>query len=303
MLKAFLSLIESKSLMQFKYLSKSLIDITIDEKDKLENLFEFLAHKGNTIDTIAMQYLKFTDYFLEEQMFFVLNRRYRYSTSDEISKLYNNREFMNNYTIGLGLSSYLWHTHRVLMKLFNKFLSEIRGERRHSLYFEIGPGHGEHFVTAMRNTNFSKYIGIDISETSAERTKEFIKWSLKENRQDWEILNKDFFDYEISDKPNAIVMGEVLEHVENPLSFLNKIYDISTNDTRIYISTAVNAPQLDHIYLFNDIDEVKNMFKKAKLEIIDMAAEASNFASIEKALQKKTAIVVAFILKKQLENN
>jgi tRNA G46 methylase TrmB len=64
------------------------------------------------------------------------------------------------------------------MRLFNKFLN-TNDLARDSKYLEIGPGHGEYFVTAMQQTNFSEYVAVDISKTSVELTQNFILHSKK----------------------------------------------------------------------------------------------------------------------------
>ncbi|MDR0823128.1 MAG: class I SAM-dependent methyltransferase, partial [Endomicrobium sp.] len=167
-----------------------------------------------------------------------------------------------------------------------------------SLYLEIGPCHGIYFVDAAQSEKFEKCIGIDISETAVRQTQAYIDYVFKDSKRNCEIICGDFFDYAPVNKPNMIAMGAVLEHVENPLAFLKKIYDTADDNAIIFISTAINAPQLDHIYLFNNIDEIVDLFRKAKLKVFDMVASTSNFVSIEKALKKKSSIIPAFILKK-----
>ena len=151
----------------------------------------------------------------------------------------------------------------------------------------------------MENTNFDSYCAIDISATSVNITREFTKYSLRgQAKKNYMVLQKDFFDFTSDDKFDAIIMGEVLEHVENPTMFLDKIYDVAKEDAFIYITTAINAPQPDHIYHFKTIEDVLKMFADSNMEVVDQIALTANKVSIEKALKKKYAIVVGFVLRK-----
>jgi 2-polyprenyl-3-methyl-5-hydroxy-6-metoxy-1,4-benzoquinol methylase len=183
-----------------------------------------------------------------------------------------------------------------MMKFFIRVCQEI--STRKGRYLEIGPGHGEYFVTAIQNTTFDYYCAVDISETSVNITKDFCDFSLPGYNGLVEILKADFFEFNCEDKFDAIVMGEVLEHVENPYQFLKKIYDIANEGAYIYISTAVNAPQPDHIYHFKNLDEVYFLLNKARLKIKNQVLIPANANSLDKAIKKGYAIVVGLALEK-----
>ena len=53
-------------------------------------------------------------------------------------------------------------------------------------------------------------------------------------------------------------MGEVLEHVEQPEVFLRRIADLAKDDAYIFITTCINAPAVDHIYLWRTTDELED---------------------------------------------
>ena len=64
-----------------------------------------------------------------------------------------------------------------------------------------------------------------------------------------------------------ITMGEVLEHVENPRELLDKIRRLLAPGAHAYITTPANAPMLDHIYLFNNAQEIRRMLTECGFSI------------------------------------
>lgn len=74
----------------------------------------------------------------------------------------------------------MWKIQREIMRFFLKACKNctITGGR----YLEVGPGHGEYFVSAMEHTNFAQYIGVDISETAATLSRKFVEYAVKGKR-------------------------------------------------------------------------------------------------------------------------
>ena len=293
--KQLLENIISKNVLQEKALSKEIINLEPHHWVGLEALVSFFCTKGYSIDDIANAYLDFVGFFLEERKFFIKHNAYRYVSYQETAHLYNDRKYMESYMIGLSLSVYLLKLQRDNMDFFISYCKKIQASEN-SRFLEVGTGHGSYFVSAIKNTTFGSYLGIDISPTSVEITKEFTDYCMKNDKKNYIILEKDFFDFTDEDKFDMIVMGEILEHVEQPLSFLRKAASIATDNAPIYVSTAINSPFPDHIYIFRTVDEVRKMFNQAGLHIIDEIVITPNGINIEKAIKRKYDIVVAYIL-------
>ncbi len=294
MIKEFLDYVAIKNPFQEKYLLESMKEINDYEKNKLDKLLRFYTQK-HTVEEIGDAYLKWVEVLMEEQKYFLQNKCYRHKALSEMKYLYEDGVYMTSYMLGLGVSTYVWNLHRDMMRFFIEKLKDIPSRGR---YLEIGPGHGEHFVHALEFTDLDEYIGVDISDTSVEMTKAFIAHSMPDSKKNYQVINKDFFEYSDDEKFDVIVMGEVLEHVEEPLQFLKKIYSVASNHAYIYITTAINAPQPDHLYLFRNLDEVEALFNEAHLEVTDYIAVTTNNMPLEKAIKKGRTVTVAYTLKK-----
>jgi 2-polyprenyl-3-methyl-5-hydroxy-6-metoxy-1,4-benzoquinol methylase len=77
-----------------------------------------------------------------------------------------------------------------------------------------------------------------------------------------------------------LVCIEVLEHLEDPVTFLKALRAMMEPSGTGLISAAVTAPNEDHIYLYNSPDEVRCQLKEAGFNVF---AEQVDFAYEPKA--------------------
>lgn len=287
--------IGQNNIMQEKYLCNLEDELTEEEKKSLRHIIDFLSD-SYTIEQMAEAYLLFVRDTMEEQKFWVENgmSRYRYSTLEEVQdKVYFNESYMKKYMLGLQISGYIWKNHLQVHRWYQNIMKNFRG----NLYLEIGPGHGQYFVEAMACKNFRKYIAIDISPSSIELTEKYIE-CFGDKDAAYELWCSDFMNLQTSEKFDAVVLSEVLEHVEKPELMLEKIYEITADGADIYVNVPINAPEIDHIYLWKSIEEVEIMLKQAGFIVADFFAAPANGVSLERAVKKKYAINLAYHLKK-----
>lgn len=291
-----LSIICAKSALQAKALSGLLDRLSQDGKDGLNALLEYYIDEGDKIEHLADCYLHFINDLMKEQLYFIRNGHYRYSSSDETNDFfYQNPDVMEYYMKGLAISQYLIDQHISCHEWYCKKIRELGpGE----IWLEGGVGHGENFVQAVRYTNYKHYYGIDISPTSVKMTKEMIEKRAPERKELVEVKLQDFFKY---NEPicDALVFGEILEHVDKPRQFLEKIYEITHENSFIFITTVVNGPAIDHVYLFRNVDELEALYQKTGFDIVDKQVFPSHGYSLEKAMKMKAALVTAHVLKKK----
>ena len=97
-------------------------------------------------------------------------------------------------------------------------------------------------------------------------------------------------------KFDFISMGEVLEHVEQPLELLLKLKSILNSNGHIFLTTPTNAPAMDHIYLFKNDAEIREMIESAGFRIIEERMVYTENVSKEKIEELKiTGMYGAFL--------
>jgi hypothetical protein len=124
LLNNFVAVIEKQNMLQGKFLKTTLADITNGEIISFENILLFyMKREDNTIEQIAEKYLKKIAFTMEDQIYFFQNGKYRFSKFSEVENYYKDSDYMKYYTTGLGLSTYLWATHRNIMRFFINFIA------------------------------------------------------------------------------------------------------------------------------------------------------------------------------------
>jgi 2-polyprenyl-3-methyl-5-hydroxy-6-metoxy-1,4-benzoquinol methylase len=233
---------------------------------------------------------------LREQIYFQRNGTYRYSSFDEVAHaVYFDDSYMRKYMHGLALTAYLWPNHRALHRYFVDMLPTNQGGN----YLEIGPGHGMYLMSAMRKCVYNQFDGIDISPTSVEMTESLLSSGKFGEFSNYRIFEQDFLAGEIPTASyNAIVMGEVLEHVEKPNIFLESIARIATDNAFIFITTPINAPAVDHIYLFDSWNSIESLITGAGLMVQEKMLVPYPGLSVDESMQQSLPINVAAVLTK-----
>lgn len=252
----FLNMVMTDNVYQKKKLSS--LKLSDSEYEDFEELLEYFINiRHIPLEECVKSYLVLNDMVYDETMFFLANGHYRLSKANEAKELvYDNSETMKYYMTGLSLSEYIWTNHLTLIRFFEKNYQNYNGKK----YLEIGPGYGQYLIRALQNLTFEEYHACDISQTSADGCNAYLRYRGLGDK--CEVENINFFDYPDNETFDFIVMGEVLEHVEKPLDMLRKIFRLLSAKGKAFISTVINAPMPDHIYLFRDVDSVLDMAKR-----------------------------------------
>ena len=221
------------------FLNQAISGGTPEEITRLSKYLEFCLAKDLTLEYLAECYLTILGDTLEEQLYFRDNGTYRHSTFDEVAEsVYHDRDYMDRYMYGLAITNFLWPNHLAMAR----FLRETLPRDRSGRYLEIGPGHGFLLLSALEVGSFDEVLAVDLSAASVEQTRTIIDHFNPDAPA--RVEQRDFL--EAADlEPgsfDAIVMGEVLEHVEKPDVFLRRIAELAKDDAYIFVTTCINAP-------------------------------------------------------------
>lgn len=292
-----ISSIENQNKLHAKKLKKTLSGLDESFYNESEvffnNYIQFTKNIGRDLDYGINSYLKMLDDVLVETIEFIRSGKYSSESFDEVNKrVYSNPEVMEYYMHGLLLSQFLWFHHYKIYRFFKDNISKYNKTSKQ--YLEIGAGHGLFMNEAIKQlSSINDFHLVDISPKSLDLAKQFIK------NDSVEFILCDIFKYSSSTKYDFITMGEVLEHIEQPLELLKRLHLLLEDNGTLYFTTPTNAPAIDHIYLFKNTEEIKELIDKAGFKIIDSIEAVSEDVPIEDAERKKISVMFGAFIKKK----
>lgn len=258
----------------------------------LKSYIDFVAELNKDIEYGIACYLRMCADVVHETLIFRDTGEYSSkSFVDTNRRVYANPEVMDYYMHALILSEFLWAHH---YKVFSYFVNSLPKYRPQvARYLEIGAGHGLFVSEAGKlldpNVQFDV---VDISPSSLAMTKRFVR------NEEVSYMLMDVFKYYPSKRYDFITMGEVLEHVEQPVALLEKVRDLLNPGGVAYITTPTNAPAIDHIYLFKNSDDIRNVIRMAGLRVVDEFTCFAENVTPEVARDLKITEMYAAFLKK-----
>lgn len=254
---------------------------------------DYLANEQSSINDAVDAYLEMCQIMLKEQIKFQRTGTYSCTNATEANEqVYSEEKKMMNYMRGLALSTYLWPNHYLM---YDFYLDGLRALKGVSDYLEIGVGHAVYFIESLRQFPTARFMALDISPASLKMAAAMItafapKASYKFKETDVANFNEGTYDY--------IVMGEVLEHVDDPQTLLRKIHSLLKTGGHFYVTTCANAPAVDHVYLYDSVDHIRREIKECGFRIdrdLALAVDGSDESKWEKG---KTEINYAAFLSK-----
>jgi 2-polyprenyl-3-methyl-5-hydroxy-6-metoxy-1,4-benzoquinol methylase len=233
------------------------------------------------------------DQFMEEEIFFRRNDRYRLDRfEDALAQVYANAPYMTRYQHFIILTHVAWENHaRALWHFEQRYLPGLRPGSEH---VEIGPGHGLLMHLASISPGVSSVTGWDVSQASIDQAGASLAALGDTNRATLAV--RDLFAEDDGQRFDSATLSEILEHLEDPVAALKATARRLRPGGRLWINVPVNSPAPDHIYLYRTPEEVVVAVEDAGLKPLDTAFYPMTGQSLERAKKLKltvTAVVTA----------
>lgn len=287
-----------KSAMQKKYLFRHFAqrDATFFARAEAfaKKFISYLEKIDLSVDQAGQAYLEVCKDMLTSQMTFKRTHKYSCASAEEArGAVYSSNEKMTNYMVGLLLTQYLWPNHYLMYDFFIEEMKKLKSVTR---VLEIGPGHGLYFAESVAWFPDAHFDAIDISPTSKKLCESLIVHFT--GNMECKVELKDVNQLAIDRHYDYIVMGEVLEHLDDPKSILRKIHSLLNNKGHFFITTCANAPAIDHIYLYNSVDHIQSELRECGFEPVSELSLPVEDLSWDQWKERKVEVNYAAMLKK-----
>jgi len=282
-----------------KFLSRSVASHSDEDLDILEGYStDILRLIGSDLSRHIEHYKWMCTAFTKEAMHFLRTGEYRCKTFAEADvQVYSNRPFMMKYMDGLLVSQALWANHAKCAIYFKqKFLPRLKPGAR---YLEIGPGHGLFLAQAARVPAVSKAVAWDVSPESVEQARAAIATMGVSRPIDISQRNV-MTASESLERFDAIVISEVLEHMEDPHAALRALRSIIAPNGELLVNVPVNSPAPDHIYLLRSPTEAQELVNSTGFEVIDHAPFPMTGYSLGEAVAQRATVSCMLIARPRI---
>jgi len=275
-----------------KFLARRFVVSDASELQFLDEIAELIIQIAEpSVQRLCEDYRWLTSVFAEEEIYFRRNGRYRLSTFAEAAvQTYNDAPFMQRYMDGLLVTRLWWRNHSELLRVFRDvFLPAIAPGFSH---LEVGPGHGLFLYLAARACGCAFAEGWDVSAASLEATRLTLARMGLSNRI---VLKRTDIFATPARKFDSVACCEVLEHLDNPAAAIGALRDLLVRDGKLFITSPVNAPAPDHVYLFRNPEDLVQMIKDSGLRILHTSFQPMTGATLERARRQALTISCAVV--------
>ncbi|MBF0446465.1 MAG: class I SAM-dependent methyltransferase, partial [Magnetococcales bacterium] len=173
------------------------------------------------------------------------------SFNEVADEVYLNDDYMErHYLPGLLLSHLLWPHHYRQSRFFvATFLHDMEIMGANS-FVDAGVGTGFLSRLTLAACPDITGIGFDVSPAAKKFAQQQVANYQFADRYQCKLLDLCHQSTEV--ETDWLISAEVLEHLEDPLSFLQRLRAILRPGGKGFITAAINAAEIDHIYLYRN---------------------------------------------------
>jgi SAM-dependent methyltransferase len=224
--------------------------------DEFELVVSALFPTPEAVAAAVKGYASFAMQSMRLQAAFESERQYKPKTYDQAASevYFNEQHMMREYLPGLLLSHFLWPHHYRQIRFFDDAFVDAMRVAGASSFVEVGIGTGLYSGLLLRRLPQVRGTGFDISPFSKRFTEAQLDALGVGDRYEAEL--RDVTAEPTEPRAEWLVCVEVLEHLEDPVTFLRGLRATMAPGAKAFITAALNAAHADHIYLYRTADDV-----------------------------------------------
>jgi ubiquinone/menaquinone biosynthesis C-methylase UbiE len=244
-------------------------DFWPDAEARCQEILYLCGGDHQKFKAAVAEWVNFSYEFLVRQRAFLKKGHYASDSFETVRKeLYDDDEKMRNFYLMALMFSFLFSSNYVGFFSFfrRQMISRVRGA--HSVC-DVGCGHGVYLTQMMLAEPGSQGVGVDISAGSLETASRLLSFrGIDASR--YRLSQGDVQErLPVDDaSQDAVTCFEVIEHLERPGAALAELRRILKPGGTLCMSTAIRLESVDHIYLFNSPDEVRQLVESQGFTIV-----------------------------------
>jgi ubiquinone/menaquinone biosynthesis C-methylase UbiE len=252
-----------------------------------------LLAKGDfAIERSVDAFVQFTTDVNFAQARYEQSGEYENKSFSEVYKThYSQLPIMDDYLWGVYLTNFLWAHHLEIGQFFSKrFLSKLPANAN---LIEIAPGHGGWGVWALKQKLDAQLCGYDISSASiciANSIAQAAKVAERAVYREYNALDLKHLPAESCD---AIICSFLVEHLEKPQELFSVIKHLLRPNGIAYVTGALSAAQVDHIYEMHNESEMMALAEGQGLRVIEsLSTNPKRLLRRAKFIPRSMAIII-----------
>ena len=193
---------------------------------------------------------------------------YEHSSFAEVYRNhYSQDDQMQGYLWGIFLTNFLWAHHmEICLQYHDRFLSALQGDAR---IVELAPGHGAWGVAALDRLPGARLSGYDISPSSIQIAAAVAQAAGVQDRASYELRDALELGQMDADSADACICCFLIEHLEQPDKLFGVIRHLLRAGGRAFVTGALTAAQVDHIYEFRRESELIVLAEAQGLRVLE----------------------------------
>ncbi|MBF0166049.1 MAG: class I SAM-dependent methyltransferase [Alphaproteobacteria bacterium] len=225
-----------------------------------------------------------------EQLSYDKRGSYRNRSYDDVYKdVYDNDQYMQYYNWGVFATTFLWEHHlRIYQFFIEAFVNHLQPDGN---VIELGSGSGIWSSLAASKTSGTTFTGIDISKSAVAVATSLSQAAGVDSRCTFKFGNALELVHE-GERFNAGLSCFLMEHLEAPQMLIRKLAESVVPGGIIFLTAAITAAEVDHIYEFRSEGDVVAMLESNGLRVVKLLS-ATPQADVRRRFLPRSVAVLA----------